>query len=42
MIGTTRESINKSLREFRHKGWIKVEGGHITIVDPDALRELST
>jgi CRP-like cAMP-binding protein len=38
LIGATRESINKSLRDFRQRGWIHWEQGHITILDPDALR----
>ena len=38
LIGATRESINKWLREFRKQGWIRVESGQISILDPDALR----
>ena len=38
LIGATRESTNKSLRKFRHQGWIRIENGQITILDPDALR----
>jgi len=40
LIGATRESINKALGAFRRQGLILVEGSHIIIVDPDALREL--
>lgn len=40
LIGTTRESINKTLGQFRRQGFIRTERGHITILDPDALREL--
>ena len=35
---STRESTNKGLRDFRERGWILVEQGHITILDPEALR----
>ena len=38
LIGATRESINKNLRNFRHHEWIHMDQGHITILDPDALR----
>lgn len=38
LIGATRESINKSLRDFRRRCWIEVDQGHITILDPEALR----
>ena len=38
LIGATRESTNKGLREFRERDWILVENGHITILDPEALR----
>jgi CRP/FNR family cyclic AMP-dependent transcriptional regulator len=38
LIGATRESTNKSLRDFRKREWIRLEQGHITILDPDALR----
>ncbi|MBE2223468.1 MAG: Crp/Fnr family transcriptional regulator [Anaerolineae bacterium] len=38
LIGATRESINKNLRDFRRHQWIRIEQGQITILDPDALR----
>lgn len=38
LIGATRESTNKGLREFRQEGWIEVQQGAITILDPEALR----
>ena len=38
LIGATRESTNKALRDFRHRQWITVAQGQITILDPDALR----
>lgn len=38
MVGATRESINKNLRDFRQKNWITLKQGHITIIDPEALR----
>ena len=38
LIGATRESTNKSLRQFRQQGWIDLANGQISILDPDALR----
>ncbi|HFE66692.1 MAG TPA: Crp/Fnr family transcriptional regulator [Chloroflexi bacterium] len=38
LIGATRESINKCLRDFRRRNWILITHGRITILDPDALR----
>ncbi len=38
LIGATRESTNKALRDFRQREWILMENGRITILDPDALR----
>ncbi len=40
LIGATRESTNKALGNFRRSGIIRIEQNQITIVDPDALREL--
>jgi CRP/FNR family transcriptional regulator/CRP/FNR family cyclic AMP-dependent transcriptional regulator len=38
LIGTTRESINKSVRDFRERGLILYENGRITILDAAVLR----
>lgn len=41
LTGTTRESINKALAVFKRQGLITMPlQGQITIVDPDALREI--
>ncbi|MCP4362425.1 MAG: Crp/Fnr family transcriptional regulator [Chloroflexi bacterium] len=37
LIGATRESTNKALREFRRQDWIRLDNGRIIILDPDAL-----
>jgi CRP-like cAMP-binding protein len=42
LIGATRESINKSLRDFRLREWIHVHQGQIIILDPEALRSQVT
>ena len=40
LIGATRESTNKALGNFKRGGVIRMEQNQITIVDPDALREI--
>ncbi len=40
LIGATRESTNKALGHFRRNGIIRIEHNQITIVDPEALREI--
>jgi CRP-like cAMP-binding protein len=40
LIGATRESTNKALGNFKRGGIIRMEQNQITIIDPDALREL--
>ncbi len=42
MIGTTRESINKTLGTFKKQGLIRMQAGWIIIVDPEALRAIRT
>jgi CRP-like cAMP-binding protein len=37
MMGTSRESINKQLREWAEVGWLTVDRGNIAIHDIDAL-----
>jgi len=35
----TRESINKQLREWTTRHWVRLEHGGIVILDPKALAE---
>jgi len=42
LIGATRESANKALGNFRRSGYIRIEQNHITIIDPEALREIGS
>lgn len=42
LAGTTRESINKALGAFRRQGLVRMQRGHIVIVDADALRALGS
>lgn len=39
MIGATRESTNKVLRNFQSRGLIRMEGQSLTILRPDLLRQ---
>ena len=40
MLGVSRESVNKQLGVFAHKGWIESSRGLVEIREPRALREL--
>lgn len=39
MIGASRESVNKALRQFSTRGWISYQGQRLEIIDPAGLRE---
>jgi CRP-like cAMP-binding protein len=41
MVGMTRESINKQLRAWAARGWVRLEHGAIVLLDPVSLRELA-
>jgi CRP/FNR family transcriptional regulator, cyclic AMP receptor protein len=41
MVGMTRESINKQLRAWAARNWVRLEHGAIVVLDAEALRELS-
>jgi CRP-like cAMP-binding protein len=41
LIGATRESVNKHLREWTRAGLIKHERNHLDILDLDALRAIA-
>ena len=38
-IGVTRESVNKWLRHYQRRGWLRWEKGQLTILQPDELRK---
>lgn len=42
MLGTTRESINKSLGNFKKQNLLKVEQGYITIFNLEALKAITS
>jgi CRP/FNR family transcriptional regulator len=41
LVGTTRESVNKAMGVFRRQGLVRMQRGHMVIVDADALRAQS-
>lgn len=40
MVGMSRESMNKQLRQWRQEGLIRVENGYYVLTDLDALRDI--
>jgi CRP-like cAMP-binding protein len=42
LVGTSRESVNQSLKQFSYFGWIESDRKHIHIRDVLALRNFST
>jgi CRP/FNR family transcriptional regulator, cyclic AMP receptor protein len=41
MVGMTRESINKQLRAWATRNWVRLEHGAIAVLNPEMLRELA-
>src|ERR1700730_305898 len=41
MVGMTRESINKQLRVWAARKWVRLEHGAIVVLDAESLRELA-
>jgi CRP-like cAMP-binding protein len=41
LVGTSRESINKQLRQWGEEGLVHVEGGYVTLVDRSRLEDLA-
>jgi CRP-like cAMP-binding protein len=41
LVGTSRESINKQIRQWEEEGLIRMEQGSVVIADPDQLEALS-
>ncbi|WP_309117042.1 Crp/Fnr family transcriptional regulator [Saccharothrix sp.] len=36
-VGTSRETVNKTLAHFAHRGWLLQEGRSVVILDPERL-----
>ena len=41
MIGTSRETVCKVLQDFGRRGWVRLDGKTIVIVDGDGLARRS-
>ncbi|SRR6266480_3477361 len=41
MVGMTRESINKQLRVWAARSWVRLEHGAIVVLDPESLQALA-
>jgi CRP/FNR family transcriptional regulator, cyclic AMP receptor protein len=41
MVGMTRESINKQLRAWAARGWVRLEHGAIVVLNAEMLRDLA-
>lgn len=37
MIGVSRQSLNQTLHRFAERGWLRIDGRTIAILDPEAL-----
>jgi len=37
LVGATRETVNKALAEFVHRGWIQLDGKSLLICDSERL-----
>ena len=42
MIGSSRESTNKQLQEWKGRNWIRIERGSITVLAPEALAAIAS
>jgi len=41
LVGSTRQTINATLREFEREGWIGHEGRHLVLFQPESLRRIT-
>jgi CRP/FNR family cyclic AMP-dependent transcriptional regulator len=37
LVGASRETVNKALSEFAHRGWLRVDGRSVLLLEPDRL-----
>lgn len=37
LVGSSRETVNKALADFAHRGWLRLEGRSVLILDPEHL-----
>src|ERR1700744_5487222 len=41
MVGMSRESINKQLRAWASRNWVRLEHGAIVVLDPEPLQDIA-
>jgi CRP/FNR family cyclic AMP-dependent transcriptional regulator len=37
LVGASRETVNKALSEFAHRGWLRIEGRSVLLLDAERL-----
>ncbi|HEY6424455.1 MAG TPA: Crp/Fnr family transcriptional regulator [Pseudonocardiaceae bacterium] len=37
LVGASRETVNKALADFAHRGWMRLEGKSVLILEPERL-----
>jgi CRP/FNR family transcriptional regulator len=37
LVGASRETVNKALSEFAHRGWLRIEGRSVLLLDEERL-----
>jgi CRP/FNR family transcriptional regulator, cyclic AMP receptor protein len=37
LVGASRETVNKALADFAHRGWLRLEGKSVLILEPQRL-----
>ena len=37
LTGASRETVNKALADFAHRGWLRLEGKSVLILEPERL-----
>jgi CRP/FNR family cyclic AMP-dependent transcriptional regulator len=37
LVGASRETVNKALSEFAHRGWLQIDGRSVLLFDPERL-----
>ncbi len=37
LVGASRETVNKALAEFANRGWIRIDGRAVVLLDPERL-----
>mgnify|MGYP003528034786 CR=1 FL=1 len=37
LVGASRETVNKALADFAHRGWLRLEGKSVLILEPERM-----